>query len=198
MSTPTMIPRLTIQDIVEVTDLPRSAWHTNTKQVAHDLVRSGLLPTCRVVVGFVSGVEGEHSWVTTSWDVYDKYALIVDPTMWTFRADIPDVWMGTLHDGLHHPKGEGFIWDSGYPENSSFQDTILLPQNGLSTYAKYFLSRVEPLNVAGWTALMRLPMQGWPAGEILARMKEVPTLAPLVPEDLEGMLTEKNPGNLYL
>jgi hypothetical protein len=41
-------------------------------------------------------------------------------------------------------------------------------------------------------------MTGWPAREVLeAFLDQHPTMAPLVPIDLVGMLTDRNPQELY-
>lgn len=42
------------------------------------------------------------------------------------------------------------------------------------------------------------PTPGWPAAEIVAAMCETPNLQSLVSVDLAGMLTDRNPGGLYL
>lgn len=194
----TAVPTISMQDLADIVTIPLGHWHFNAHRVCLDIVRSGLFPYSRVVEGSARGVHGTHHWLTLSEDVYDKYGTIVDPTLWCHDPSLQGVWIGTLQEEIHHPRGEGYIWDHSYPENSSFKGTVSLNKEGLSTQAKYFLSRVEPLNLDGWRRLMRSPMQGWPAGEIIDQMKHSAELAAIVPEELEGMLTNRNPSGAWL
>ena len=58
---------------------------------------------------------------------------------------------------------------------------------------------VGPLDYGGWSILANYcPVEGWPAGEIYAAMDDTPALKSLVPIDRLGMLTNRNPGRLYL
>ena len=56
-----------------------------------------------------------------------------------------------------------------------------------------------PLDHRGWGALWsRTGMQGWPAREILeACLDQHPTMSALVPIDILGMVTDRNPSELY-
>jgi hypothetical protein len=47
-------------------------------------------------------------------------------------------------------------------------------------------------------SLLGSPVHGWPAAEIVAAIADTPSLAAYVPIDLLGMLTDRNPGKLYL
>lgn len=192
------VPTISTNEVAAVSRVPLGHWHFNSHQVSLDIVRSGIFPYARVVQGTATGVHGPHHWVVLAEDVYDKYATIIDPTLWCHDPSLRGTWIGTLQNEIHHPKGEGYIWDFDYPENSSFTDTVALRKDGLSTQAKYFLSRIEPINLDGWRRLMRSPMQGWPAGEIIDQMKHSPELSDLVPEALEGMLTNRNPNGAWL
>lgn len=192
------IPVVSLEAVRLATKVPLGKWHVAAHQVCLDLVRSGLFPYARVVQGTSPRVHARHFWLSLSEDVYDKYATLVDPTLWCHDPSLRGVWVGTLEHGIHHPLGIGYLWDHTYPENSSFADTVTIPKEGLSTRAKYFLSRVEPLNRDGWAELMRSPMQGWPSGEIIDQMKHTPELSDLVPEALEGMLTNRDPNGAWL
>lgn len=57
---------------------------------------------------------------------------------------------------------------------------------------------VGPLDRPGWMRLASCPVGGWPAAEVLAAMDDTPALQTLVPIDRLGMLTDRNPGGLYL
>jgi hypothetical protein len=41
-------------------------------------------------------------------------------------------------------------------------------------------------------------MEGWPSSEIIAAMDDTDELRALVPIDILGMVTDRNPGGLYL
>ena len=64
--------------------------------------------------------------------------------------------------------------------------------------ARAFLELVGPLDYHGWGVLAHAPVQGWPSGEILAAITDTKPLAVLVPIDRLGMLTDRNPGGLYM
>ena len=42
------------------------------------------------------------------------------------------------------------------------------------------------------------PLNGWPFGEFIAAMDDTPDVTALVPIDLLGMYTDRNPSGLYL
>ncbi len=54
-----------------------------------------------------------------------------------------------------------------------------------------------PLDRRGWATLAHAPVEGWPAGEILGAMCDSGMEA-VVPIDIIGMLTDRNPSGLYL
>lgn len=152
----------------------------------------------RVARGGCRGVGGQHSWAVTGSDCYDLDAVIVDGTLWSYDKAIDGIWVGTLRDGLHRPHGMGSIWDWGKPSPPKGSIIRLTPSHGLSGIARKFLKLVEPLDRDGWHTLAIAPVEGWPAGEILAAMDDTEALAALVPIDRLGMLTDRNPGGLYL
>jgi hypothetical protein len=73
----------------------------------------------------------------------------------------------------------------------------LTPANPLSTEAADFLDLLGPLDLRGWGEVAHLPVEGWPAGEIIAAMCDTPGLGALVPVDIQGMVTDRNPSGLY-
>lgn len=198
MSDTLAVPRLTLGSL-DLPDYPRSEWQKHSWEISLAIVRSRRFNTARVATGYAEGISGKHYWVCLGSDVYSKLTPILDATLWSappFDSDV--LWSGSLASGIHRPLGMGYIWDYGYPENSSFREAIRLPEDDLSLSAKYFLARLGPMDLSGWKRLMLSPMQGWPSGEILAAMKEHPQLSGIVPLDLEGMLTSRNPGGLFL
>lgn len=150
----------------------------------------------RVARGWCRGVRGQHSWAVIGPDCYSLDAVIVDPTLWSYDAGIKGIWVGTMRDGLHKPHGLGSIWAWGKPP-SAVELPVELDAK-LSKDAQEFLKLCGPLDRAGWHFLATAPVQGWPAGEILAAMADTSALAALVPIDRLGMLTDRNPGGLYL
>lgn len=56
-----------------------------------------------------------------------------------------------------------------------------------------------PLDRRAWHLLAsQAPVLGWPAAEIIAAMDDTEELSAFVPIDRLGMLTDRNPGGLYL
>jgi hypothetical protein len=176
---------------------------TNYAGQCHDasikLVRSGLLPGSRVARGWAKGVGSQHSWVVVGPDCYDPQAVIVDPTLWSYTGQPPAIWVGSAKDKIHTPhNGEGNIWTWGRPTEPTGKLIELTPATPLSQKALSFLATLGPLDAQGWMTLMKAPVRGWPAAEIVAAMDDTSALKVFIPIDLLGMLTDRNPGGLYL
>lgn len=166
------------------------------------LVRSGLLGKGgpkgpRVARGACMGVGSQHSWVVLG-HPYDQTATIVDLTLWSYNGSQPRIWIGDLMSGFHHPKGLEWIFNSDKPHTRG-GEPILLDEEKLSASARHFLQTIGPLDAPGWAALWsRCGMVGWPAKEILeAFVDQNRGMAPLVPIDIVGMVTDRNPQGLY-
>lgn len=176
---------------------PLKQWHHNCHGASIKLVRAGL--ATRVARGFCEGVyPGQHSWAVLGRDCYDKTTTIIDATLWSYRNEKPRIWIGTLADGLHTPHGMGNIWEWGRPPEPKGKVITLTPKSPLSQDAKAFLDCLGPLDVNGWHVLGHAPVEGWPAGEIYAAMEDTKQLRAVVPIDLIGMLTDRNPMGIYL
>lgn len=176
-----------------------STWASRCHEISLALVKAGLFGAkARVARGWCDGVTSQHSWIAVSGDCYDRKALIVDPTLHTYREDVDDIlWKGTLlMPGWHHPHGQGRIWEWGRPYHHGGDD-IALDRVGLSSVARTFLDMIEPLDREGWHQLAHAPVEGWPAREIIERMYDTPILASSLPIDIVGMATERNPEGLY-
>jgi hypothetical protein len=175
-------------------------WSHDCHRASHTIVKARVFPQARVARGFCAGVGGQHSWVVVGDDCYDQDAQIIDPTLWSYDTSVHGIWYGGYTDGRHVPHG-GFksIWSWGMPPAPTREPVKLTPKAPLSPDARYFLELLGPLDVLGWgTLASHAPPGGWPAGEILSAMADTPILCALVPIDRLGMLTNRNPGGLYL
>lgn len=177
---------------------PLEHWAYKCHAASVEPVRSGVLGTCRVARGFCEGVGSQHSWVILGGDCYDKRATIVDPTLWSYDERVEGIWTGTMRDGRHQPHGSGNIFAWGRPDNCLASDAVTLtPREPFSRRAVDFLGMLGPLDRHGWAVLAHAPVEGWPAGEILGAMCDSGMEA-VVPIDIIGMVTDRNPSGLYL
>jgi hypothetical protein len=163
------------------------------------VVRAGL--ATRVARGWCEAVLGQHSWAVVGEDCYDEDATIIDVSLWSYTGAPPQVWVGTMEcHPRHMPHGRGSIWETGRPAPPGPDDMVveLTPSVMLSQDARAFLSALGPLHAEGWARLVNhCGMEGWPAAEIVAAMLDTDRLACLVPIDIAGMVTDRNPGGLY-
>lgn len=166
-------------------------------QVSLAIVRSGLYPGARVARGWADGVIGQHSWVAVDGDPYDPNGRIIDATLWSYDNRVTKVWAGHLRDGRHHPHGAGVFLTAGMPENHGGRVIRLIINRPLSPAARHFLDMLGPLDYRGWGQVAHLPVRGWPAKEIIEAILDTPEVAILVPIDIAGMLTDRNPKGLY-
>jgi hypothetical protein len=171
----------------------------NCHAVSVALVQSGLAgPDARVARGFAKGVGiGQHSWVIVG-DPYDMDAHIIDATLWSYDDSVPDVWQGTMRDGIHHPHGQGHFMRGNPPQHHGDFTVLLTPSVPLSAKANGFLRTIgAPFDLRGWNEVAHLPVEGWPAAEIIAAMDDTPTLKALIPIDILAHLTDRNPDYYY-
>lgn len=185
-------------------------WAHQCHAASIHLVKSGALPPgSRVARGTAAGVGGQHSWVVVSTDgnladCYADNALVLDPTLWSYRRDVVGVWVGespTVYE--HTPFGKGpDIMAMGRPPYPVEDPIPLDPEafERLSPMARHWVTRMfGPLDRRGWIDLANhTTVTGWPAAEIIAAMDDTRELSPFVPVDRLGMLTDRNPGGLYL
>lgn len=177
---------------------PLDQWHHECHTASIKLVQSGLLGECRVARGACTGVGGQHSWVVLGNDCYDDDAEIVDPTLWSYDPEVQGVHYGSYLDGRHTPFGKGSIWKWGRPEPARDEPIELTPRRPFSAQALLFLHMLGPLDRKGWAMLAHAPVEQWPAAEIIDAMCEDERLEPVIPIDIVGMVTQRNPGGLYL
>lgn len=175
---------------------PGTWWH-NCHAASLSIVRSGLYPGARVARGICEGVGGQHSWVVLG-DPYGWQAEIIDPTLWSYVPSVQRVWRGERRSGLHTPHGAGYFFQGEAPYHHG-GETIHLAPAAISQYALEWLAMAgAPWDLAGWSQLCHLPVEGWPSREILGLLYQDPRFRPLIPIDIAGMVTDHNPGGLYL
>jgi hypothetical protein len=171
-------------------------WSHDCHRAALELVHSGLLPdTARVARGSCPGVFGQHSWAVPYGDCYDREATVIDPTLWSYDDTVNGVYIGLAYERPHLPHGHGSIWQWGKPETHG-GDLIELDVEW-SREAEDFLRLLGPLDRQGWAHLAHAPVGGWPASEIIGRMYDDKRLTALIPIDIVGMATDRNPSGLY-
>ena len=213
MTTTTALP--TIEEAADLIGWPTSRWHGNCHAVSLAIIQSGALgtpgPTCRIARGAAAGygIISQHSWIALG-SPYAPATRFVDYTAWawgqvdgiidTFAAD---EWLRHVAGGdrwhLPHSYDQRNIMQVGRPAAPGPGDTPWrLDRTGLSADAVWFLDLLGDLTVEGWASLCGFPQGGWPHAEIVDRIIEtVPRAAVLVPIDIRGMATDRNPEGIY-
>lgn len=182
--------------IADLIGVPYSLWGGNCHSVSLKVLRTGIFGDGRIARGTHPQVGGQHSWIVLGEDVYDPDSIVVDPTLAHNDPSVTGIWAGRNLLG-HRPFGLGSIWSAGRPPPPTGGIITLDSGVVLSAEARAFLAAIGPMDHYGWHVLAHSPVQGWPAGEILAAMDDTRGLAALVPVDALGMLTDRNPGRLY-
>jgi hypothetical protein len=177
----------TAQEIEAAIGMPIARWAKQCHVVSLKIVKSDLFPVARVARGW---------WVVVGTDCYADDAEIVDATLWSYDDRVPVVWHGSAQEGRHKPHGHGSIWKWGKPPTGSDEPIALTA--ALSEAAREFLRMIEPLDQRGWNNLFAAPMGGWPSREIIEAAYDDPRLSHLIPIDVVGMVTDRNPAELYL
>jgi hypothetical protein len=180
----------------------KNAWGGQCHGISLAVVRTGLLgepgTEARVARGFAKGVRSQHSWIVLGGDPYDTEAVIADPTIWHYQGAEPYVHLARNTMRTHVPHGSGSIWATGAPPEPQGNTIALDWQDPPSGAAQAFLEACGPLDLRGWMFLANSPVTGWPAREILSAVADTPGLGrSLIPIDILGMLTDRNPKGLY-
>lgn len=188
--------------------IPVDKWVNRCHEVSLALLKTGRFGHGRIARGWAKMITHQHSWIVLGDDVYAKDAVIVDATnpvfhnLWNAsgRKTSPILAAARGTGTTHVPHGYGDIWQAGRPVCGDGPVVKLTPKVPLSDLAKAFLRAdvLGPMDRHGWAQLANGPMQGWPASEIIAAMADTEEVAQLVPIDILGMLTDRNPGGLYL
>ena len=188
--------------IADKIGIPLDTWYGKCHQVSLAIVRAGIFhgpegARVRVARGVADSVPGQHSWISLG-DPYFPGTRYVDPTWWAWNLDHPEITSCLVEEELYTPHGYASIWDWGRPFHQGGPTIALTPSESLSRDAQDFLAMVEPLDLRGWMALANAPVLGWPAKEILSAIADTEGLgAALIPIDVFGMITDRNPGDLY-
>lgn len=193
MTTATEIPEL--KETATILG-PLDKWAKNCHGAAIKVVNEASFE-CRVARGLAWGVVGQHSWVILGNDCYDKDATIIDPTLWSYDSAVEGIWTGTMREKKHEPHGAGSIWDYGKPVAGGGEIVELEPREPFSEQAQLFLRLLGPMDRDGWMRVANAPVEMWPAAEIMLAIHDSVSEA-IVPIDIIGMLTDRNPGGLYL
>lgn len=176
---------------------PLERWYHRCHEASLELVCSGIAD--RVARGICPVVGGQHSWAVIGVNCYREGSRWIDPTLWSYTESNPCILVGELGDEHgHRPHGHGSIWEWGRPIAGDGNQITLRPKIALSQKAISFLRLIGPLDITGWLALAKAPIGGWPAAEIFAAMDDTEKLSALVPIDILGMTTNRNPGSMYL
>lgn len=190
---------MTPEDFEAAVGAPLSSFAKRCHEASLALVQSGVLgPKARVARGSHAGVGGQHSWVVLG-DPYDPEAPVIDPTLWSYVGEGPNIKTGKVKDGWH-PHGQGSIWEWGIPPTGG-EPAIPRPE-GLSPVADSFIDLIEsaggPMDLKGWISLAHAPVEGWPSENIITAMYRDDRLRSFIPIDIVGMRTDENPNGLYL
>lgn len=186
-------------EIAELMD-PLDMWDKQCHAASLRIVQSGIIPaSCRVARGWHPHVRGQHSWVVIGANVYDPSAII-DATLWSYDDRVTNI---VYEQGIAkmnwRPHGAGLIWDTGKPPPPREAPVMLTPTRPLSHAAQHFIDYVlGPLDRRGWSHLVHGGMEGWPSSEIVEAILDTPGLAAVVPIDIQGMVTNRNPDGIYL
>jgi hypothetical protein len=193
------VPEITVADVERAWGKPFETTARQCHAVSFAIVQARVIPGARVARGSHPGVGVNHSWVTVG-DPYLLGAPIVDATLWSYDHAVTGVWTGRATNRAGHVPlgGFGSIWTYGKPCHTGGDTVDLTPSAPLSRATQRFLDMLGPLDRTGWSRLAHAPVLGWPAAEIIEAMYDTPALRALVEIDRVGMLTDRNPGGLYL
>lgn len=190
------------QRLAELIGVPLDHWAGRCHAVSLALVRTGEFGRSRVARGGAEGIMSQHSWIVLGDDCYDPAAVIVDPTYLPATEGRGEIVVDYARNLSHAPHGAGSIWrcagsiwrwTGGEPGGAAVE---LTPKVPLSQFAQDFLAVLGPMDVRGWYAFAtHVPVEGWPAAEILTAIEE--TFPCAVPVDKLGMVTDLNPRGLY-
>lgn len=187
---------LQLDRLAEKIGVPFEDWAHNCHSISLRLLTTGEFGPGRVARGLAKNVLGQHSWIVCGQDVYARDALVVDPVLWSYDRAVTGIWTGRNRK-RHFPHGSGMIWDYPRPPEPREKAIGLTPGEPFSRGAQHFLDALGPLDMRGWMALTAGPMEGWPAAEIIAAIDDTPALRAVTPIDILGMLTDRNPRELY-
>ena len=183
---------------------PLDAWAMQCHAASVALINSDLFSDRfrRVARGTAQGVFGQHSWVVLGEDCYNPNAIIVDVTLWSYDPKQPRVLIDRAKNLSHLPHGSNSIWDAGCPIPGDDEDMPLdLPfMHKAEPFYRMVREKVGRTDRRFWMSLWSSnAMLGFNASALLeAFLDRYPDQAAIVPIDIIGMLTDRNPSGLYL
>lgn len=181
----------------KVLGVPLKDFHHACHSGSLKVLRTGIFGHGRVARGGCEGVMGQHSWIVLGGSPWSRDAVIVDPTLWSYQDAEPHLQFAMNSMRTHIPHGTGSIWRYGHPDNCSPQQAVELTwKEPPSKAALIFMGLLGPLDMHGWGTLAHYPVEGWPAGEIIGAIADTFGEV-IVPIDILGMTTDRNPGGLY-
>jgi len=196
------VRKLQVSDFEKALGATKDEWRHECHAVSIGVVKSELIAgPARVARGSTPGVGGQHSWIVLGRDCYDPSTWILDLTLWSYVDEAPVRLLKQAKTGpwVHKPHGAGSIFQVPMPRGQGGEAIDLTPSTPLSSSAVHFLDLLGPLDMRGWAQLIHSPVgAGWPAREIIEAALDTEQLRALVPIDIAGMLTDRNPSGLYL
>jgi hypothetical protein len=185
--------------LAKLIDLPFPLWANQCHGVSLALLRTGEFGPGRIARGTCEHVPSQHSWIVLGNDCYNPNAVVVDPTLWAHDPEVTGIYIGRNRQGCYHqPHGAGSCFSVNPPQHHGGPDIELTPSEPLKPRALAWLGVLGPLDFRGWMEVVHLPVEDWPAREILTAVADTPALGPVFfPIDILGMLTDRNPGGLY-
>jgi hypothetical protein len=190
-------------ELSQAVGVPYPQWGRRCHEISLKLLRTGRFGRGRVARGWCPGVDSQHSWIVLGDDVYDPNAIIVDPTVHAYVPEAFGIYVQYIGESPHRPHGYGYrtgisdVLDAEARDPDAYENVDLTPASPLSPVTLGFLDALLPLSRAGWAVLAEGPMCGWASGEIIAAMADTDELRALVPIDILGMVTDRNPSQLY-
>lgn len=183
--------------IAAATGIPFAEWGHRCHGISLRVLRTGLFGRGRIARGTCPGVSSQHSWIVLGDDCYDPDAVVVDPTLWSYDDAVDGITVSRGADFGHRPHGWQSCFEGGMPYHHGGPDIELTPAKPLSELAKIYLSMLGPLDRRGWGEVAHMGTRDWPAAEIIGAMCDTPGLEVLIPIDIRGMLTDRNPSGYY-
>jgi hypothetical protein len=177
--------------------IPFPGWAHRCHEISRRVLRTGLFGRGRVARGTCPGVTSQHSWIVLGDDCYDQDAVIVDPTLWSYVDAVDGIMVSLGGDLGHRPHGWQHCFTSPPPTWHGGEIIELTPAVPLRPSAASFLATLGPLDRRGWGEVAHMGTRGWPAAEIIDAMCDTPGLEVLIPIDIRGMLTDRNPSGYY-
>jgi hypothetical protein len=176
----------------ELIGTPFPQWAKRCHEISTGLLQTGVFGPGRIARGWCDGVPGQHSWIVIGNDCYDRKAVVVDPTLWSYKEGVTGIWIGP-NRVLHTPHRAGSCFTESMPQHHGGPDIELTPAKPFSVLAKSWLDILGPLDRLGWADVAHLPVLDWPAAEIISAMYNTPQLRAVIPIDVVGMLTDRLP-----